>query len=181
MLIFSSFFNISGFQHFSFPNARFVYAQRSFWSKASKTSSVFCLLSKGQNGALAPTVCTFSKNDALASATCSCSVSQPPFLQNGVLATFSTFMTCAFLLDIRHRETLARNMSTPLKDFGHFRASLPLIATRMLRFRIFWSLLGPVGAFWGVLAALWGLPGAASCLLEASGALQLGLNAQENT
>ena len=90
------------------------------------------------------------------------------------------FMTCVFLLDTCHLETLASNMSTPLKDFGHFGASLPLIAMRMLHFRIFWSLLGLGGAFWGLLAAIWGLPGAASCLLEPSGPLQLGPNAKEH-
>ena len=55
------FFHISTFQNFHVPNARFVYAKRSFWSKTLKTSSVFCLFSKGQNGALASTACTFSK------------------------------------------------------------------------------------------------------------------------
>ena len=61
MLIFHGFFDISGFQNLSFPNARFVYAKRSFWSNTLKTSSVFCLFSKGQIGALASTACTFSK------------------------------------------------------------------------------------------------------------------------
>ena len=61
MLFFHWCFDISGFQNFSFPNARFVYAKPSFWSKALNTSSVFCVFSKGQSGALAPTACTFSK------------------------------------------------------------------------------------------------------------------------
>ncbi len=62
MLIFPLFlFHISGFHNLSFPNARLVYAKRSFWSKTLKTSSVVCLFSKGQNGALASTACTFSK------------------------------------------------------------------------------------------------------------------------
>ena len=125
------------------------------------------------------------KSDALASAKRLFSVSQSPFLQNGALAstacTFCMFMTCVILLDKCHREALASKMSTPLKDFGHFGASRPLIAMRMLRFRIFWSLLGPGRVFWGLLAALWGVPCVASCLLEASGALQLGLNAKEHT
>jgi hypothetical protein len=55
------FYDISPFLKFSFPNARFVYAKRSFWSKTLNTSSVVCLFSKGQNGALASTACTFSK------------------------------------------------------------------------------------------------------------------------
>jgi hypothetical protein len=89
-------------------------------------------------------------------------------------------MTCGFLFDECHLETLESKMSTPLKDFGHFGASQPLIVRRMMRFRIVWSLLGPGGAFWGLLAVLWGLPGAAVCLLEPSGALQFGLNAKEH-
>ena len=125
------------------------------------------------------------KNDALASAKRSFSESQPSFLQNGALAltacTFCMFMTCVFLLEKCHRETLPSKMCTHHKDFGHFGASRPLIAMRMLRLRIFWSLLGPGRACWGLLAALWGVPGAALCLLEASGALQLGLNAKEHT
>jgi hypothetical protein len=44
-----------------------------------------------QNGALAPTACTFC-----------------------------LFMTCGLLFDQFHLETLERNMSTPLKDFDHF-------------------------------------------------------------
>ena len=117
------------------------------------------------------------KNDALASAKRSFSVSQPSFLHNGVLAstacTFCMFMTCAFLLAKCHLETLPSKMCTPLKDFGHFGASWLLIGMRMLRFRIFWSLLGPGMASWGLLATLLGVLGASSCLLEASGALQL--------
>jgi hypothetical protein len=61
MLIFHCcFFFISGFQNFSFLNARFVCAKCSVWSKTLKSSYVFCLFSKGQNGALASTACTFS-------------------------------------------------------------------------------------------------------------------------
>ena len=82
-------------------------------------------------------------------------------------------MTCAFLLAKCHLEPLPSKMCTPLKDFGHFGASWLLVAMRMLRFRIFWSLLGPGMASWGLLATLLGVPGASSCLLEASGALQL--------
>ena len=117
------------------------------------------------------------KNDALASTKRSFSMSQSSFWQNGALAstacTFCMFMTCAFLLAKCHLEPLPSKMCTPLKDFGHFGASWLLVAMRMLRFRIFWSLLGPGMASWGLLATLLGVPGASSCLLEASGALQL--------
>jgi hypothetical protein len=112
-------------------------------------------------------------------------MAQPRFFQNGAPAStacrFCMFVTCGFLLDKRQLETPESKMSTPLKEFGHFRASQSLIARRMLDFRTSWSLLGPGGAFWGLLAARWGLSGAASCLLEPSGALQLGLNAKEHT
>ena len=125
------------------------------------------------------------KNGALASRKRSFSMSQSSFWQNGALAatacTFCMFMTCVFLLAKCCLETLPSKMCTPLKDFGHFGASWLLIAMRMLRFRIFWSLLGLGGALWDLLAALWVLPGAASCFLEPSGALQLRLNAKGHT
>ena len=91
------------------------------------------------------------------------------------------FMTCVLIFAKCHLETPESKMSTPPEEFGHFRASQLVVAMRMLRFRIFWSLLGLGRVFWGLLAALWGVPGDASCLLEASGALQLGLNAKEHT
>jgi hypothetical protein len=85
------------------------------------------------------------KNDALASAKRSFSVSHPSFLQNGALAstacTFCMCLTYIFLLEKSHCEALPSKMCTPLKDFGHFGASRLHIAMRMLRFTIFWSLL----------------------------------------
>jgi hypothetical protein len=85
------------------------------------------------------------------------------------------------LCHTRHPEPPESNMSTPLKDVDHFRTSQSLIPSRMLRFRTFWSLLGPAGAFWSLLEALLGLPVASRCLLEPPGALQHGLNTKENT
>jgi hypothetical protein len=150
MMIFLCLFDISGLHNFAFPNARFVYAKRSFWSKASKASSVVCLFSKGKNGALVPTACTFS-NMALSPRRNAHFRCHNRHFFKTVLSfrRRAQFMTCGFLLDNCHRETLASKTSTPLKDFGHFRASLPLVAMRMLRFRIFWSFLGLEGALRG--------------------------------
>jgi hypothetical protein len=57
------------------------------------------------------------------------------------------------LLDKRHPEPRESIMSAPLKDFGNFRTSKPLIASRMLRFSTLCSLLSVASwrLSWGCL------------------------------